>query len=128
MNEAAIDPVTGRALLGDRARFNCPVSETIGIRTCANPLCGRPVETEWVLQVTTRHQRWFCSTECLIASRASRASEMPEMGPSKWPWWTIYGQDLMWALRQVANGVKPKDVYATLVAGSWAESPKEDDQ
>lgn len=40
-------------------------------RTCENPYCENIITeaSEFVYQRTTRHERWFCSTECLIESR-----------------------------------------------------------
>jgi hypothetical protein len=40
-------------------------------RRCANAECRRPLNgsPEFVLQVTTKHVRWFCKDYCLIEGR-----------------------------------------------------------
>lgn len=40
-------------------------------RTCANALCGKPLNgsIEFVLQVSTKHVRWFCNVDCVVQGR-----------------------------------------------------------
>lgn len=48
--------------------YDQPITTATGVRTCANPTCAAPIGTEFVLQCSTRHVRWFCSDLCLVES------------------------------------------------------------
>jgi hypothetical protein len=45
----------------------------------------------------------------------------PEQRPSRLGWWTIYGGDLLAALRRVQGGDDPDLVYAELYANTRAD-------
>jgi hypothetical protein len=39
-------------------------------RICSNRRCRRSITGgDFVLQVSTRHERWFCSVDCVIAGK-----------------------------------------------------------
>ncbi len=46
-------------------------------RTCANVLCGKDVQgREFVLQVSTKHVRWFCSVPCVVEGQKAHYDEI----------------------------------------------------
>ena len=52
--------------------------EVNGRRYCVNPKCRAIIGSEFVLQVTTVHHRWFCSIECAKESQQAHYDKLAD--------------------------------------------------